>query len=285
MQAIGEGVDGIEFDVFRTKDGVIVITDSDGSPTPVSSSDPSSLRISDLSFEEVSRMSRAAGHEISALRTVLTEIFNHLSSAQKNDFILNVEIKGPGTAIQTHDIIEDYIKAGVVDRSNVRYSSFKHHELLTIRQKDSNAVIQPTYVTSHYYGENRMKMPGFFVHPSAPLDHESIKKIAAFIRNNRCNAIDTPTSDVRSWLVDFIGELGVGFCSHPTGPRRVDDGPYEGLKLLHAFAAAGGSVLFKVDDIPEALDMIEDVRHGRISSRDRIERVMGKRLLDLPCDP
>ena len=116
-KAIELGADGIEIDVFKCASGELVVfhdlmldklTDLSGN-------------IEETSLETIKKAKVLGSYEIPTLNEVMDLIDGSL--------ILNIELKGSGTAGPTNDLLKDYLKKPSWDPSKIIISSFKWEEL------------------------------------------------------------------------------------------------------------------------------------------------------------
>ncbi len=124
--ALDLGVDMIEIDVFRLRDGEIVVfhdatlerlTDGRGS-------------IEALTLPELNQLLLAGAHRIPRLRDVLT-LINHRVR-------VNVELKGANTAGGTYQVLQDFVEHSGYRWQDFTISSFAHDELRKMRELDSS---------------------------------------------------------------------------------------------------------------------------------------------------
>ena len=116
-KAIELGADGIEIDVFKCASGELVVfhdlmldklTDLSGN-------------IEETSLETIKKAKVLGSYEIPTLNEVMDLIDGSL--------ILNIELKGSGTAGPTNELLKDYFKKSSWDPSKIIISSFKWEEL------------------------------------------------------------------------------------------------------------------------------------------------------------
>lgn len=156
MEALRAGVDAgadiLEFDVRLTKDKIPVLTH-----------DFHTLRthrdtsiISHHTLAELRK--RTEKQPIVPLSEVLDEFFGHI--------LLNIEIKGRGTAKVVADLVKkNYIKTGK-DWDNLLFSSFRGIDLITIRRVSSEAKLallhtQNPFIFIAYHRKLQLSAVGF----------------------------------------------------------------------------------------------------------------------------
>lgn len=125
-KALGLGVDGIEIDVHRCASGELVVfhdftldrmTDGSG-------------EVSKFTYRELKKLKTKGNFEIPTLAQVLAFV--------DNKCLLNVELKGHGTAKEAARIIKFYVDKKGWDYQNFIVSSFQQELLETVFNIDKN---------------------------------------------------------------------------------------------------------------------------------------------------
>ncbi len=101
QKALDLGVDMIELDVYLCKTGELVVIHSD----KLSRTTDGRGFVRNMSFKELEEMDAGKGEKIPSLQQVLDLI--------DKKTIVNIELKGPGTAKPSINIIEHYIEEKV----------------------------------------------------------------------------------------------------------------------------------------------------------------------------
>ncbi len=127
--AIDLGANGVEIDVFRCKSGEIVVFHDNNLDKILDVN----LCIEDLDLATIKSFRIENKYFIPTLEEIL--------SLQLNDFILNIELKGKGTAIPTIKILRKYFNKGLLKEKNILVSSFDWDELLILRSKSQKIPI------------------------------------------------------------------------------------------------------------------------------------------------
>lgn len=189
-KALALGVDGIEIDVFVCSTGELVVfhdktldklTDATG-------------YIEELSLDSIRKISVLNQEPIPTLAEVLDEV--------SGKAILNIELKGEGTAHPTHDLLEYYFSKGKLKADEVFISSFNWEELnlfyelnqqvpiavliedkdplnaLAIAEKLNAIAINPDQKTLTKANVRQIKEAGFKIYPwtvNAPRDIQRMK--------------------------------------------------------------------------------------------------------------
>ena len=127
--AIDLGANGVEIDVFRCKSGEIVVFHDNN----LSKILDVNLCIEDLDLKKIKSFRIENKYFIPTLEEIL--------SLQIGDLILNIELKGKGTAIPTIELLQRYFKKNLLKKKNILVSSFDWDELLVLRSKSQKIPI------------------------------------------------------------------------------------------------------------------------------------------------
>lgn len=245
QQAMEHGADGIEFDVFITKDKHPVIYCQD---------DLGDRPINAQSLAQVKSHMLPDGQNVPTLREALD-----LFTGFPQDFLYNIELKGKSVVEPTLDLLSEYVGQNTFDWQQFLFSSFDWDKLSLTKSLAPKTRIQPTTATVFIFEAEDVMMPGYAVSLTKTYNKKAMEGLSAYIRHNNAHAIDMPTLDIRPELLDIAEKLGVGFCTHPTGPRREDDiarltGQFDMLKDFTN--ATGLPVYLKLDDVKLARNIL-----------------------------
>lgn len=127
--AIDLGANGVEIDVFRCKSGEIVVF-HDYSLNKILDVN---LCIEDLDLSTIKSFQIENKYLIPTLEEIL--------SLQLGDLLLNIELKGKGTAIPTIEILKKYYNKDLLNEKNILVSSFDWDELIILRSKSEKIPI------------------------------------------------------------------------------------------------------------------------------------------------
>ncbi|MDY8134794.1 glycerophosphodiester phosphodiesterase [Aquimarina sp. 2201CG5-10] len=120
-EALKYNVDGIEIDVHRCKSGELVVIHDE----TIERTTNGKGKVADYTWSELKRFRTFAGFKIPSLDQVL-----ELVDAK---CILNIELKGIGTALPTIELLERHIKNTNWDYDHFILSSFDHSQLFQIK--------------------------------------------------------------------------------------------------------------------------------------------------------
>lgn len=122
QKAIDLGADMMELDVWRLRDGAIVVHHD----APLDRLTDTTGKIEDFTLAELNQVMLAGAYKIPRLRDVL-----HLAD---NRIMINVELKGPNTADGTYAVIQEFINEYGWKIEDFQISSFRHDELRRMRE-------------------------------------------------------------------------------------------------------------------------------------------------------
>lgn len=191
QKALDLGVDMIEIDVFKIKSGEIVVFHD----TKVDRLANGGGNIEEYDITQLRQLILDGGHKIPMLQDVLKTI--------NNQVVLNIELKGAGTADRVNHTIDYYVKSKGWSPENFVISSFNWDELRDMRSrnkeiqiavltsddpveaidvaKELNAVaINPAFETLTQENTAQIQKEGFKVYTWTVNEPEDIKKMTDF---------------------------------------------------------------------------------------------------------
>ena len=118
------GVDMIELDVHLSSDGHLVVIHDEQLERTTNGRG----RVSDKSAAELKRLDAGEGEVIPLLSEVIDLV--------RGKAIINIELKGKGTAIPTIRLIDQYVKTGDISKEDFLISSFDYDLLREARAED-----------------------------------------------------------------------------------------------------------------------------------------------------
>jgi len=144
-KAIELNVDGIEIDVFKSKNGEIVVYHDPF----LSRLSNSNAFIEQISLDSIKNVELNGGLSIPTLKEVIDVV--------PEKIFLNIELKGSNTALETNEIIIEYLREFNLPPSKFIISSFRWDELKKFR--DLNRYIPiAILVDSLYKIDNAIKL-------------------------------------------------------------------------------------------------------------------------------
>lgn len=273
-EAIANGAEGVEFDVFLTRDRVPVVIDRN-----LALKNYETIRETDYADVNLHLPNNRTEAIPSLEETLcLLQDLNDQRAVGVDPLFINIELKGPGTAEPTLTLVDGINRQYGLNVDSIYYSATDWDKLALIRALDKDANIQPTILSKELFPPRFLHPVGFYASDNTPYDPAALKKFSKFIKDKGCCAIDTPTGDIREELINMADSLNVGFCTHPSGPRLRIEAPrlYKTVGLLKDFAQATGNyVTMKVDDIKAASTVVNSVGARKSTPISAMERMMG----------
>ena len=168
-KAIELGVDGIEIDIFQCRSGELVLFhDKD-----LQKLTGKSGKIEDLTIEELESFLVDGKYRIPTLKDVLTKI--------KKPFLINIELKGSNTSVQTSKVIADFLMTDIWKIEHFIVSSFNWNELEKFRTVNTNipvGVLVSKSISINEAIEFAKKINAQAIHPHYELlNEQTIRKI------------------------------------------------------------------------------------------------------------
>ena len=213
------GADGVELDLQKTKDGVLVVCHDE----TIDRTSGGAGWIKDLTFEELRALDFSAGNAAyeGVQIPTMEEVFDLLAPT---GLTINIELK---TGIIFYDGIEEQIldltrRKGWEDR--VIYSSFNHYSVCKVKK------LNPAAKVGLLYADGPVDMPGYGKHLGADALHPAFYNLQYpnFMEDSRQNGLD-----VNVWTVNTAEELlqcqkyGVNavITNYPAKARAVYESP------------------------------------------------------------
>lgn len=248
QHALDSGADGIELDLFLTKDGETVVIHDENlheHVVPSQSVLAAQKPVRQRSYEELMRFDLGQGEKIPTLR----DVFNLVSqySARK---IVNLEVKD----VNAVDAIFDNLQknAGVLNNHYVVISAFNWDVLRAFRRRDKNLNLVPAIKTVDLFGKDNVDEN---LLPLTASYQPGFEKQLIEIHNEiKVSAFDCVITSYAPQMIHFAQSLGVGVQLSTTNDRvNADETDY---KLLHQLQQHAGKdvpfIVCKVDE-PDAV--------------------------------
>ena len=154
-KALQLNVDMIELDVQLCKTGEIIVIHDD----KVDRTTNGKGYVSEKSFEELRSLDAGKGESIPLLSEVIDVI--------AREKIINIELKGEGTAQPVLALINEYIRGKGWSCDDFLISSFNHHALVEVKKTDPEIKIGVnTSSVPLGHAEFAQRLGAFSVHPS-----------------------------------------------------------------------------------------------------------------------
>ena len=165
--AFQNGANGIELDVTTSKDGHVVVIHDDELNRNVVGADRQGDdlgMVSDYNLDDLQKFD--VGHEecMPTLRETLDLVCKY--NEQHNEvygcnLTINIELKGPKCVKATHDIMMEYVDAGLLNKEDFIFNTFKWDRLREMRVIDPDVRLVPNIRTATLFGSHNVEMPHF----------------------------------------------------------------------------------------------------------------------------
>lgn len=264
---MNKGADGVEFDIFMSKDDVPVIIHRQGAID---------LKVSERTVAEIQKIPLPQNQHILTLEECLEYLAELNERLPRKDMIINAELKGPGVVVRTRDIIEAVSSRTTLKPSQIYFDALEWDRLAHMRAVDPQAQLMPALSTARLFN-----MAGKGDSNGKPYDKDVMQELEAFIVDNNCCGIDVMTADIKPDMLALAQKLNVGFCSYPQGPhpRLNAFGIQHNIGLLDDYSRTCAlPVIVKVEDVVATRAVLNAYQKGLPLQPEKIERVMGMRL-------
>ena len=266
-QAVLDGADGVEFDIFITKDEV---------PVVIHRAAANEIGIGELTKAELDIYSTAKGEEIYTLEETLIAILDIQKQTAGQKLLINAELKGPGVIPSTVEVVNKLVKSHGLDKNQIFYDALEWERVAEMKKADPDAQIMPALSTARLFNvaAGATLDPE---HKDREYDPQTMKELEEFIVENGAMGIDVMTADIRPEMIALARKLDIGFCSYPQGPHLLEnaDMTHEGMRLLEEFAKTSTKpVVMKTEDIQATRKLIDQI-HKNKPSIHQTERMIG----------
>lgn len=265
--AMKKGADGVEFDIFMSKDDVPVIIHRQGAID---------LKISKLTVDEIQKIALPDNQHIMTLEECLEYLAELNERTPGKDMIINAELKGPGVVEKTRDVIEAIASRTTLRPAQIYFDALEWDRLAHMRAVDPDAQLMPALSTARLFN-----MAGKGSSNGKPYDTTVMQELEAFIVDHKCCGIDVMTADIKPEMLALARKLNVGFCSYPQGPhpRANATSIQRNIGLLDEYSrTCPQPVIVKVEDVMATRAVLADYKQNNPVQFEKIERVMGMRL-------
>jgi glycerophosphoryl diester phosphodiesterase len=244
--ALDNGADGIELDVFLSKDGIpIVIHDRRLHEHVITEQVPlvGGRSVTDFTFDELQQFDVGCGQKIPSLGNV----FN-LVAAFKDSRVINLDVKDPATIHSILATIDHYKSKGF--KHDVVISSYKWDILKELRRRNSDVHLVPAIKTAMLFGADNVGPAPDYTPLTSAYQENFREPILALHQEIGCYAFDCAMPDFTPEIITFASDCKVGL-QLSTGMERVnaDNTNYDVLRQLQDSLDIGVPfVICKVDE-------------------------------------
>ncbi|PHV13343.1 glycerophosphodiester phosphodiesterase [Chitinimonas sp. BJB300] len=221
--AILQGADAIEIDIFKSADGIIVVTHDDeiwrnefgadkkGGNLPAGETKNSYL-VGKRTVDELKNISIGPnGETMPTLSEVLEMVGNAnevLAKNNKTQVVLNIELKDASAIAETIDLLsETFSQNSGVCLNNIVFCSFHHQALISLKdaaeERGLNDIrIAPGIKTSDLFGKENVNAD-FSLKPNAEYQANNIQQLKQLVEGNGFTGYDGILWDIRNPLIEL----------------------------------------------------------------------------------
>jgi glycerophosphoryl diester phosphodiesterase len=279
-QAMLLGTDGIELDIFKSKDGKLMVVHDDelwrneyGMPRDASAlpngETKSTYKVGEKNSVELKKLSMGpSGEKMPELREVfeLAREANKIRlSAGLKPIILNVELKDSTATTECLDLIQEYMKEypdSGVNFDSICFCSFNHDCLIELKKEATKRGIEsiqiaPGIKTSVIYGEENVDKKTFAVKDGATHSKEGLKSLQETVEGNNFTAYDGILWDMGDGLINLAAS-GNKQIHASTSDFREYEADIEFATYLYKMSRIIPTY-FKCDEIEKAMEVLSDI--------------------------
>lgn len=255
--AMSHGADGIEIDIYVSKDGVPVVIHDRQLHKHVTEPVPADADIKSLPYSCLKDFNIGADEHIPTLKEVLDFMKQNYPNA-----IINLDVKDPDSI----DPILKLIESDPILHDTLLVSSYDWKLLEDFRSKDADIKLIPAIKTHILFGADNVEMPGYI-----PLTDQYTPEAWTILSNLHerieFNALDCTFTDFTPDLLNWAGKLGVGI-QISTGNSRTNsnENDYSALDQMSK-AVKDGTIPFAICKVDEP-DKVKYARQKRANVRE-----------------
>ncbi len=266
QRALDQGADGIEFDLYVTKDGHPVVIHDNELNINVEGAARSQRdlgNISEQTLEEVQRYDVGQKQKIPSLRETLDFFVSaNAKRASKGHppLIANIELKGKSIHEPVVDVIREYTVGGRLNTQDIIFCSFDHKQLAALKIQNPDLQIAPSIKTATLFGDDNIEMPGWKVKAGASYSQAGLEYLQDFHRNTPCVAMDAVLWDIKNPLVELSKRNGIAIHAATSDFRTIHESNKAFLTFLHRMSGEV-PVFFKTDEPAKTRTALEAIRN------------------------
>ena len=269
--AIVQGADAIEIDIFKSKDGKVVVTHDDelwrneygadrsGASLPAGETKESYL-VGQKTVDELKRVAIGADGETMPM---LSEVMGMVSDANetlvrygKAPVILNIELKDDTAVSAMLDLLTDAAAdTGGVTLGNIVFCSFKHEALKALKAESERRGmvginIAPGIKTADLFGKENMNEDFSLKDPAAKYHGKAMDNLRELVEGSGFQGYDGILWDLRGPIVDLAVSGGRALHASTSDFRQYGDNRDFSLVLLELSKRV--DTFFKCDNVDDA---------------------------------
>ncbi|SDU85880.1 glycerophosphoryl diester phosphodiesterase [Pseudomonas mucidolens] len=269
--AILQGADAIEIDIFKSRDGKVMVThddeiwrnaynaDRNGSRLPASETKATYL-VGQKTADELRHIPIGPHGETTPMLSEVIALVNDanqtLTRYGKHPIILNIELKDATAVSSMLDLVAE--GKGQTDKltpENIIFCSFKHKALKELKTEAerrglSGINIAPGIKTADLFGKQNMKEDFSLKDPNATYQNNAMDNLRALVEGNGFQGYDGILWDLRTPIVDLAASGNKAIHASTSDFRQYSDNRDFSLVLLELSKRV--ETFFKCDNVDDA---------------------------------
>lgn len=241
--------DGIELDVYPSKDDIVVIHDNQ----LIKHSKRDGF-VANYTTNELKKINLFHDGVI----PTLDEVLNLCNQFYKKDLLINIEVKGEGLEKILVQKIQSFIEKTDFTFKNFLFNGFSWDKLSKIKQFESKLPIALNLKSKLIFGKENISMPGYVVSKDAQVSKNCFKFLKETKENLGFEYIDCVIGDLRKELLDFCVDFNLGISTSCPNERTEFNKVREHFDLLMTYKNRIKNIIFKSDDVQETLQIISE---------------------------
>lgn len=271
------GADGIEFDVFATKDGHIVVIHDDDLKKNVFDIDKNDKdsRISKKNLSDILKLFVGSKKQKIPTFEDIIKFTNKINYIRKknniNPLILNIDVRDLNVAIKCFQLLKKEIenKSTTIDIKDIYFTSSDYNVLVNLKKytnnkSNNNVNIVPQANTKQIFGENNV-YDNFLIKNPRVYDKRYLKKLQKLIDRNKFIGIDCVVGDVNDNILQECISKKLQLHAYISSIERIKN--FDKLSSFIYYAAKNIQIYIKSDDIKKTVDFLMVYRHDNRSTR------------------
>lgn len=269
--AIIQGADAVEIDIFKSRDGKVMVVHDDELWRNAYNVDRSGLhlpagetrhsyRVSSKTAQELKHIPIGPKGESIPQLSEVAELVNHanqiLALHNQKPVLLNIELKDQAAVTPLIDLISNGShQTGKLASEHIIFCSFKHDALKILKQEASDRGIDtvniaPGIKTADLFGASNMKPDFSLKDPRADYQKQAMSSLRALVEGNGFQGYDGILWDLRQPIVDLAASSNKAIHASTSDFRQYHRNRDFALVLLELSKQV--ETFFKCDNVDDA---------------------------------
>lgn len=227
-QAFKEDADGIELDIFISKDGIPMVIHDNELNRNISGAkrkDTNLGMLENYTAQELRNFDVGQGLSMPTLQEVIELVAQYNLERKANNqppLVLNIELKGKDSAAATMQVLNGAFRENLINRESVMFCSFNYDTLRELRKLDDTIKIAPSIRTTLLYGQDNVDK-NFKIKEGASMDPKGLEKLRDLHKEINLCAFDAVLWDIDKPLINLCIQCGIGLCASTSDFRAKPD--------------------------------------------------------------